>query len=371
MMTRPVLLLGFLILLLCGCGDRTPIRVGLVAPLTQFSVELGTQGRNGAILAVNEINSKGGVLGRPIELVVRDVGAGPDACSKAIQNLLDSGIQFIVGPYTSNMAQATMDAVRGKVVLLVTPSMSADILGAKDDEIIRLQPSNTQQGHAISDAMHKNGVKSVIAIFDASNKEYAYTLTQSFLKSFTSKGGTLLSLDSIDGTSRTPAQVGKDLAKAKPDAFFFVTTGINLATATQHLRMNGSVTPIYAGSWGMTPELISQGGKAVNGMIFSAPTPPLGSNPRGKQFEKDYREHFGGQASFAAVESWEAITALARGIEETSSFDPAVVKQKLLSFETVEGVYDNFRWDSTGDVMRPQTIVQLHDGIFETVFQIQ
>jgi branched-chain amino acid transport system substrate-binding protein len=75
-----------------------PVRVGLIAPLTGGSADFGNSVRLGAELAVREINESGGLLGRPLELVVRDDKANPDEGRKVSEDLvLKEKVDFTVG----------------------------------------------------------------------------------------------------------------------------------------------------------------------------------------------------------------------------------------------------------------------------------
>lgn len=349
-------------MLFLGCSQNEPIKIGFVGSLTKYSTELSIQGRNGAILAVEEINANGGLDGTPIELTIRDIGGSADSCEHHINELISSGHKYIIGPYTSNMAEASRQAMKSKNAILLTPTMTTDGLEGLDDEILRLQPSNFWQAEQIARHMRSLGIDSAITVYDASNREYAQTLVASFTKSFIAFGGHIQRVDSLLPGARSAYDVAAALSSIPSQAFFVVTTGAQLASFAQTLRIGKNGAPLFSGAWGMTPETIAQGGTSVEGATFSALIPPAGSVPAKFNFENNYVQRFSTVPNFAATATWEAVMSLAIGLRHESYNDPAKVKKFLLEQETLEGVYDTFHWNRFGDAMRKQTLVRIEHG---------
>ncbi len=351
-------------LLLGACQEPPPLRVAIVAPLTRFSSEFGTEGRNGALLAIEEINAQGGINGRLLEPEVHDVGGGADLNTAVLAQLLRSGTRYIVGPYTSNMAQSTMEAMHGANALLITPTMSSPLLEGKPDAILRIQTTNLSQIGETARHMKKRGVRRVAALFDASNREYTQTLVQGLFQALQDQPGLYWQEDSILPGQREPQDVAQALSGQKFDAIYIASTAQRSAIIAQILRRNGNQAALYGCSWNMTDELLTQGGSAVEGMVFAGPTPPAGVNPRGLAFEKRFIERFGKPPSFAGAESYEAIQALAYGLRRADPAHPLSVRDTLLRAPRLSGVYDDFTWDKNGDVRRPITLVEIHQGRF-------
>jgi len=352
------------LLVLVGCEDKSPVTVALLAPLTGYSTELGNAGRNGVVLAVEQINANGGIRGRPIELRIYDVGWSPDSNERLIRTLLDSGVQYLLGPYTSNMAAGTLAAMQGRNALLLTPTMSTDALANHDDNILCIQPYNSTQSRCVAEYLRKKGWERISVVFDASNKAYSQTSADSLAKYFLQNGGKEVQMDSLMPDEGGAAQAALRLVARKVQAGVVISTGAQTAMFAQTVYLKRKM-PLAGASWGMTRELLYQGGRAVEGMAFCAPTPPVGKHPGGKEFEAVFRERFGQETSFAAVESWEAMQALALGLRLANPDKPLEVRDSLLVQKRLEGVYDSFHWDEHGDVMRPVVQVEVRDGVFQ------
>lgn len=122
-----------------------PIRIGLIAPLSGGSADFGTSVRNGAQLAVDEINAVGGYLGRPLELVVRDDKANPDAGRAAAEDLvLKEKVAYTIGYCNTGVAMKSLDVFEAAKHLLMVPCSQGTAVTAKtppaQSVVFRLAP---------------------------------------------------------------------------------------------------------------------------------------------------------------------------------------------------------------------------------------
>jgi branched-chain amino acid transport system substrate-binding protein len=107
---RKLLVLAGLIVLftifLVACDRDKPATLAFVGETTGRASDLGTSGRNGAILAVETINAAGGIKGKPVTLLIRDDQQNPATAGPIMSELANSGVDAIIGPMTSSMALA-------------------------------------------------------------------------------------------------------------------------------------------------------------------------------------------------------------------------------------------------------------------------
>jgi len=170
-------------------------------------------GRNGSILAVEEINATGGIHGRPLRLIVKDVGGGADSCGHLLRGLLDSGVRYVVGPYTSNMAPASMKSMEGRNAIMITPTMTTDMLEKRDDGILMMMPTNRHTSIYLADHFKKSGIRTTAVVSDLNNREYAQALVMTFIKDYTKQGGRIVASDSIMGGVEVASLVGEKMAQ--------------------------------------------------------------------------------------------------------------------------------------------------------------
>lgn len=133
-------------LLVVAC-DAPPVRIGFVAGLTGPYAELGVDGRDAVLLAVAEVAAKGGIHGRPVEVVVRDAGTDEVDCAAALEEVASQGVVAILGPMVSRHARVTLAAMeRHPEILFFSPTMSTELLSGRDDMLVRSIAKAADQG---------------------------------------------------------------------------------------------------------------------------------------------------------------------------------------------------------------------------------
>ena len=120
-------------LLLAACGQKEPIRIGLIGELTGPQADLAEAARNGTMLAIEREKSSGGLQGRPIELLVRDTGASPEAARKNVAELIDAKVVAIIGPMSSATAEVVKPLADAAKVVLISPTITAAQFADQDD----------------------------------------------------------------------------------------------------------------------------------------------------------------------------------------------------------------------------------------------
>jgi len=126
-------------------ADAGPIRIGVIAPLTGASADFGSSVQQGAELAVDEINAAGGVLGRPLALVVRDDRGDPAAGRAAAAALVgDSGVAATIGFCNTGVAMQALDVFESRRQLLIVPCAQGTAITrrarSEDSMVFRVAP---------------------------------------------------------------------------------------------------------------------------------------------------------------------------------------------------------------------------------------
>ncbi|NTV34363.1 MAG: ABC transporter substrate-binding protein [Deltaproteobacteria bacterium] len=180
-----VALVVTLFLLACsGCGREEPIKVGFVGGLTGRLSDLGTAGRDGALLAVEEVNRTGGIRGREIVLVTKDDRHDPDEARKVDRELIEEGVAAIIGHMTSAMTAAVLPLINEKRMLMIGPTVSSDEFSGIDDYFLRVMAPSLQEAVRLAQAAFSlKGAREVFAVFDESNASYSRPYIESFVKS--------------------------------------------------------------------------------------------------------------------------------------------------------------------------------------------
>jgi len=366
-----VFIFSILISAAIGCEKKeNPIKVGFVGGLTGRLSDLGTAGRNGVILAVEDINSRGGINGRSVELITKDDKQDPEEALRVDRELIDEGVVAIIGHMTSAMSMAVLPFMNKEKVLMISPTTSTNKVTGIDDYFIRMMPPNkSETDHLARHAFKIMGLKTMAAIYDLSNRDYTEGYLNNFRDEFEGLGGKVIHVETFtSGKDVDFVKLAYLLLKPDPDGVLIVTGGLDAAMISQRVRMTGLKSPIFSCGWAMTADLIHDGGPSVEGVVFSQ---LLNRESRQKtylEFRKRFEERFGEAPNFAAAHGYEAALALFKALSK--SLDMEKLKDTILQQHTFEGVQGSFEVDKYGDPQRKRFLITVENGQFKAATNV-
>src|SRR6478735_4711982 len=162
-------------------SDDGPIKFGMLAPFSGSESAFGDYMKNGAQLAVNEINADGGVLGRDLELLVEDDACDATTAVSGANKLVTDGIVASVGGYCSGATLPTLPIFDEAGIPMVIPAANANSLVEEGlPGVFLINGTGTQQAAAAVQYAEQIGATSVAAIDDAT--AYSADLAASFVE---------------------------------------------------------------------------------------------------------------------------------------------------------------------------------------------
>src|SRR5689334_8677267 len=158
-------------LLLTGCprrnrgGDDT-IKIGIITAMTGSQAAFGEAHQNGYQIAADEINRRGGVLGKQIELDYYDDTSKPNQAVLGVSRLVDqNGRTLLIGSYSSEATKAIVPVVTQKQVPLIIPTATADnVMQSQSPWVFRICAGSDTLARATLDFLKNNGDPKTIAI---------------------------------------------------------------------------------------------------------------------------------------------------------------------------------------------------------------
>jgi branched-chain amino acid transport system substrate-binding protein len=325
-------------------AQQPPVKVGELNSYNRFAA-FAVPYRNGLELALEEINSKGGVLGgRRLEFVIRDDGATPgDAVRVAEELMTRENVSFLVGTFLSNVGLAVSDFANQKKVLFVAsePLTDALTMGAGNPYTFRIRPSTYMQTRMLVDAVKARGVKRWAIV--APNYEYGQSASASFkrlIKAATPAAEVVAeqypALGKVDAGATVSA-----LAQAKPDGIFNVLFGADLPPFvregnTRGLFQNTTVVSLLTGE----PEyLLPLKDETPEGWVVTGYPWDQITDPAHKAFVDAYQAKFkdtprlGSFLGYVVVYVVRDVIQKAGGVET----DKLIAAFKDMTFQTVVG----------------------------------
>lgn len=354
-----------LIFLLSVCEKNEIIKIGYVGTLTGINSELGVYGRNGAQIAVDEINLSGGLNGKPLELVVRDDENNVETALKADKEFYKEGVVAIIGHMTSGMAELSVPYINEKKILMISPTISVDYLGRKDDYFFRMIPSNKDQAYEISKVMYIEKSHKVAVLYDNTNRAFTETLKTEFVEKYEAGTGEIVLVEEFNGLNTDYLKLAEDVNKSGADSVFIIGGSENAAMISQHLYIKNITLKIYLTSWAMTKELINHGGKAVEGACL---VNFYNNDIYGEKYEKfsaEYKMKYKDNPGFVAQFAYEAVMVLFDAMKNSQDLSTDSLKTYINQTLEFEGLREPLAFDKYGDMNRSHYIYKIENGEFK------
>ncbi len=325
-------------------ADNKPILIGEISSYSTvpaFTVPY----RNGWQMAVEEVNSAGGLLGgRKLEVISRDDGGKPDDATRNAQELLSSQrVDLLAGTFLSNVGLAVSDiALREKTLFVAAEPLTDALVWDKGNRYtFRLRPSTYMQAAMLAEEAAKLPVKTWATV--APNYEYGQSAVANFKELLKAKRPDVQfvaeqwpALGKLEAGATIQA-----LEAAKPDAIFNVTFGADLTKFVREGNLRGlfegrSVVSMLTGE----PEYLDPlKDETPKGWIVTGYPWDQVKTPVHQKFVQAYTKRFGETPRLGSVVGYTTFMAIAEGIKKAGSTDTEklIGAFRGLKFETVFG----------------------------------
>lgn len=357
-----------LILVAIGCDRNKPIKIGFVGGLTGRFSDLGTSARNGVILAVEEINRKGGINGRQVELVVRDDQQDPEIAVKVDRELIREKVVAIIGHETSAMSVAATPLINDKKMLMLSPTTATNQLSGIDDYFFRVLSASASAIDFFAEYAYQfHELRQLAVVYDQSNEAFSEEWFTRFRTIYNRNGGVIVAVPFTPGPQTNFADLARQVQEASVDGVLLVANPLDSAMLAQHLRMINSEAVLLATMWAMEESFISQAGPAAEGVVFCHWYIHEPVDDHDRQFHEAFTARFSSAMNFGAHFGYEAASVLFQALAVNP--DPAALKQTILAKKTFQGLHDEIIFDSNGDTFRKVYLMTVRNGRFESLMQ--
>jgi branched-chain amino acid transport system substrate-binding protein len=309
------------------------IKIGVCEPLTGAFSASGNYVTNGAKIAADEINAKGGVLGKKIELVVEDNKSNPTEAATVVEKMIiRDKVPAIMGCWGSSLTLAAMPKLMEyKVPMLVETSSSGKITKSGNPYIFRISPPSAIEAVAFAKIVDKLHIKK--ADFLVINNDWGRGTAEDFGKMFKEHHIQVGLVERMgEGDQDMSAQLAK--FKASDSDTVIVTTAVDQLTLIfkQAAALGLKKRFITTGGSQNPDQLIAQAGAAVNGTMhlatFAPWVPEATPDPTAtKNFLAEWKKR--GYEFAGVTESfrgYDGIRAIAAAIQKAGKADPEAIR---------------------------------------------
>ena len=377
-----LLIVAALILSACAQGGSTggqqkELKVAILAPLSGPVPTFGVSTRDGALMAIDEWNAKGGVLGMKIVPIVEDSQCTPDPAVNAANKVIDQdGVKFIIGEVCSKASIPVSEIANSKGVIQISPTstneqVTVDANGNVKPYIFRACFIDPFQGYVGAKfAIDQLGAKTAFVMLDQAN-DYVKGLATEFAKNFEMMGGKVVGTESYTATDTDFSVILGKIADAKPDVVYLPDYYNIVNLVMKQAREKGINTPFIGGDGWDSPDLDLA---AAAGGFFTNHYSPDDPRPEVVNFLKAYGEKYKDESgnpkvpdALAAL-AYDAANVLLQAINDAGTTDTAKVKETLEKI-TYKGVSGTITFDANHNPIKSAALLAVKpEGVkFETI----
>lgn len=360
-----------------GAAAPTEIKIAILAPLSGPVPTFGVSTRDGALLAIEEWNAKGGVLGAKITPVVEDSQCTPDPAVNAANKVIDQDkVNYIIGEVCSKASIPVSEIAAAKHVIMMSPtstnpSVTIDAAGKAKPTVFRACFIDPFQGSvAAKFALENLKSKSAFIMLDQSN-DYVKGLAEFFEKAFTAGGGKIVGKETYTGKDTDFSAILAKISDAKPDMVYLPDYYNVVNLVTKQAKEKGITAPFMGGDGWDSSDLDLA---AAAGGYYTNHYSPDDPRPEVQNFLKAYGAKYKDDKGNAKVPdalatlAYDATNLVLQGIKDAGANDTAKVQAALekISFNGVSG---KITYDAQHNPIKSATILAVKpDGIkFEAV----
>ena len=373
---------------LTGCGsnsgssskkDADKYYIGGLGPTTGATAIYGTAVKNGAQIAVDEINAAGGINGKQIEYRFEDDQNDAEKSVNAYNTLKDWGMQMLVGTTTTAPCIAVAGKTASDNLFQITPSASApDVLSSGNGNIFQVCFTDPNQGIASAQYIAENKLAKKIGIIYDSSDVYSSGIEEKFEAEAKDKGLNIVSKAAFTADSKT--DFGTQLQKAKDAGADLLFLPIYYQEASIILKQADTMgyKPKFFGVDGMDGILTVENfdTKLAEGVMLLTPFAADAKDKAVQKFVKTYKEKYKDTPNQFAADSYDAVYALKAAIEESKAtpdmsasdmcdaLKGAMTKIKMQGLTSGE---DGLTWNESGEVTKSPKAVIIKNGAYKAM----
>ncbi len=358
-------------LLTGACGGEKPaadsqgIKIGFFGALTGPTATFAISGKNGVLLAADEINRAGGVLGHPLEVLSEDDRGEASEAATAVSKLITRDhVVALIGEQASSRTLAAAPIAQSYRVPLISPTSTNVEVTKKGDYIFRACFIDAYQGQVLATFARRNLKARTAAILTDTRSDYSVGLAETFRKAFTAAGGTVAAEAKYsEGDSDFSAQL-TSLRPSSPDVLFIPGYYTDAGLIARQARSLGlKATLLGADGWD-SPKLTEIGGEAIEGAYLSNHYSVDDPKPAVRKFVEAYRARYGADPDSIAASSYDAMRLLADAITRAGSTEGKRIRDALAATKDFPAVTGSITMDADRNPIKPAVVLRVEGGRF-------
>ena len=368
---------------LAGCGEKATEQVsgdtiilGGIGPLTGAAATYGNAVKNGAQLAVDEINEAGGVNGIKLQLDFEDDEHDAEKSVNAYNTLKDKGAKIIVGSVTSVPCVAVADKTAEDNMFQITPSGSS-VECIENDNVFRVCFSDPNQGIASAQYIADHDLAKKVAVIYNSSDVYSQGIYEKFATEAANKGIEITTAEAFTKDSATDFNVQLQKIKESGAELIFLPIYYQEAALILTQAKTLGLDVKFFGCDGLDG-LITQLGddsSIANGVMLLTPFAADATDEKTVKFVEAYKAKFNDETPIQfAADAYDAVYTIKTAMEGAQITDASISVSDLcdklkdaMTKITVSGVTGTMNWDANGEPTKEPKAMYIEDGSYKAM----
>lgn len=337
------------------------IKLGFIGPLTGPAASYGIAQMRAISLAVDEVNTAGGVNGKKLDVIFEDSQMDPNKSISAMKKLVDiDKVPVVIGETSTTATLAIADIAEQTKTVLFSPLASGAKITDAGDYIFRCSPSDAFQAVVAAKYVFDEGLREGAIVY--TNDDWGSELQKAFMKHFIDLGGTIMKADGVTPGTQNFRSVLVKIRSLRPD---FVYIPLHNAEATIFLRQVKELRVpcriIGADSFG-DKSILKAARSTAEGVIFTMPAQPSGAEYQA--FAEKFRAKFNDEPTYYSAAAYDSFNVLVEAIR-ISAPSGEQIKNALYKIKDYKGASGMIGFDKNGDVTTKEfSIIQIMKGEF-------
>jgi branched-chain amino acid transport system substrate-binding protein len=349
------------------------VKIGEYASLTGKEAAFGQSSHKGTLLAVEEMNAAGGVLGRQLELVTDDDQTKQGESATIAKKLIfRDKVVGILGEVASMRSLEAAPICQAHKIPMISPSSTNPRVTEIGDYIFRVCFIDPFQGTVMAKFAKDTLKIHRVALLTSVSSAYSVGLAKYFKERFAADGGeVVIEQKFTEGGKDFNAQLTA-IKAAGVDGIFVPGYYTEAALICRQARELDMSIPLFGGDGWEAPELIEIGGADVEGCYYSTHYSPKASVPAVQAFVRKYQARFDGETPDAmAALGYDSAMVLADAIKRAGSTDGAKIRDALAATKDFPGITGKTTIDEHRNATKSAVIITVKNGQFEFVQTVE
>ena len=360
----------FLSAQLTGTAYAQELKIGVVTTLTGEKALTGQYSRNGIMLALDEINGKGGVNGKKISVMIEDDGGNDAGAVNAFNKVVSLGANVVIGPIYSTMNLAMSPSIKKAEIPTLVIGSSNDIAKQKNPWMFQTRTADAVSAAAMANfAAKKLGLKKIAILHDTDN--FASGAAAVATKTLEELKVPPILVESYNtGDKDLTPQLAKIRASGT-DGILAWSQLVEAGLIMKQIQSMDIKVPVVGSNSYVTKIALdlakdnAEGVYSVADYVYSNPA------PRTQEFAKNYKAKYKLESEFNSAMNYDAVYVIADAFKRAGTNDKKAMRDALASVKELVGVSTTYTFDANNVGGTSVAIVQVKKGVPQIIESVR